>query len=67
VNLQTKADLDAYKKPRVELAATSAGYAKSAGRWASFYSFTWRGLGWVARLGFLAGLTLLLLFAIKNM
>jgi hypothetical protein len=66
-NLQTKAELDAYKNPRVALAAESAGYAKSAGRWASFYSFAWRSLGWVARLGFLAGLTLLLLFAIKNM
>lgn len=66
-NLQTKAALDAYKNPRVELAVASAENAKGAGRWASFYSFVWRGLGWVARLSFSAGLTLLLLFAIKNM
>jgi len=67
VNLQTPAQLDAFRKPRLEAAAACEKNAKESERRERFYMHLWRGLGRIAHVGFLLGLVLLLSFAIKNM
>jgi hypothetical protein len=67
VNLRTPSELNAFRKPRLEAAATKGEDAKLLGRQEKFYMLFWRCLGWVAHVGFLLGLALLLAFAIKNM
>lgn len=66
VNLRTSAQLEMYKSPRVAVAAECAKNAATEGRWEKFYFQTWKWFGRIARLGFLTGLSLLLLFAVKN-
>lgn len=66
-NLQTPTQIDAFRKPRLEAAATSEEHAKYLAKREKFYLHLWRWLGRLAHAGFLLGLALLLAFAIKNM
>lgn len=66
-NLQTPAQLESFRKPRLEAAAACEKNAKDTERREKFYMHLWRWLGRVAQFGFLLGLVLLLAFAIKNM
>lgn len=66
-NLQTQAQLDAFRKPRLEAAAASAKNEIFLERREKFYANLWRWLGRFAHAGFLLGLGLLLAFAIGNM
>ena len=66
-NLQTQAQLDAFRNPRLEAAKECEKNAKATERREKFYMHLWRWLGRIAHLGFLLGLVLLLAFAIKNM
>jgi hypothetical protein len=67
VNLQTPAQLDAFRNPRLQAAAASEKNAKYLQRRETIYLHLWRWLGRIAHVGFLLGLCLLLAFAIKNM
>jgi hypothetical protein len=67
VNLQTQAQRDAFRNPRLEAARACEKNARSSGRREKFYMRLWRWLGRIAHVGFLLGLVLLLAFAIKNM
>lgn len=66
-NMRTQADYDAYRKPRLAAAEASDKNAKYLARREKRYERMWRWMGRVAHLSFLVGLTLLLLFAIRNM
>jgi hypothetical protein len=66
-NLQTPAQLDAFRNPRLKAAKACEKNAKSSGRREKFYMHLWRWLGRIAHVGFLLGLGLLLAFAITNM
>ena len=66
VNLQTPAELDAFRKPRLDAAAASEINAKYLARRESFYMHSWRWLGRIAHVSFLLGLGLVLAFAMKN-
>ena len=66
-NLQTPAQLDAFRNPRLEAAAACEKNAKDTEQREKFYMHLWRGLGRIAHVGFLLGIVLLLAFAIKNM
>jgi hypothetical protein len=66
-NLQTQAEIDAFRNPRLEAARASGKNAKYLSRREKFYMHLWRWLGRLAHVGFLLGLGLLLAFAIKNM
>jgi hypothetical protein len=65
-NLQTRAQLDAFRNPRLEAAAACEKNAKDSERREKFYMHMWRWLGRIAHVGLLLGLVLLLAFAIKN-
>jgi hypothetical protein len=66
INLRTPAQLEAYKRPRAAAAAECAKNAAREERREKVYFQTWKWFGRIARLGFLTGLSLLLLFAVKN-
>jgi hypothetical protein len=66
VNLQNPAELEAFRAQRQKGAAFSADKAKSSKRREKLYFHVWVWLGRLARLAFLVGMTLLLLFAISN-
>jgi hypothetical protein len=65
-NLRTAAELEAFRGPRLQGAAMSAGNAKSSQRRETFYSHFSKWLGRLGRLAFLVGMALLLIFAISN-
>jgi hypothetical protein len=66
-NLQTQAELDGFRNPRLQAASESDKNAKYLGRQERFYMHIWRWLGRIAQVGFLLGLALLVAFAIRNM
>jgi hypothetical protein len=67
INLQSQAQLDAFRNPRLEAALESGKNARYLARREKFYQHVWRWLGRIAHVAFLVGLTLLLAFAIRNM
>jgi hypothetical protein len=66
-NLQTPAQLDAFRNPRLKAAKACEKNAKATAWREKVSMHLWRWLGRIAQFGFLVGLVLLLAFAIKNM
>lgn len=66
VNLKTAAELEAFRGPRQKAASISGENAKSSERREKFYFHVWVWVGRLARVAFLVGMTLLLLFAVTN-
>lgn len=67
IGVDTKAELDAYVKELRETAAAREKDVTSNQRREKFYGFMFAGCAFLARLSFLAGIGLLLLFAMMNM
>jgi len=67
VNLQTDSEIEAYVAPRQQRMEASKQNARWNERREIFYRHAWIWTGRLARLAFLAGLGLLLGFAVKNM
>jgi|SRR5438477_7422643 len=65
-NLQTPAQLEAFRAPHRKAAGASDDNAKFLARRENFYMHFWRLLGRIAHVTFLLGLGLLLAFAVKN-
>lgn len=65
-NLRTEEQLKAFIGPRLEAATVSAQNAKSNERRQKVYLQLWIWFGRIARFAFVAGLGLLLLFAVSN-
>lgn len=66
VKIRTHVELEAFRAPRQKAAAISADKAKTSERREKFYFHIWVWVGRLARLAFLVGMALLLLFAISN-
>jgi hypothetical protein len=66
VNIQTHTELEAFRVPRRKAAATGAARAKSSERREKFYFQAWKWVGRLARVAFLSGMALLLIFAVSN-
>jgi len=65
-NLQTEEELATFVLPRQKAAATTAKNAQWNARREKVYSWVWRWAGRVARFSFVAGIVLLIAFAIRN-
>ncbi len=66
VNVRTPEERQAYVGQREEAALIVAAKARRSKFWEKLFLNVWQPLGWIARLGFLLGLVLLLIFAAKN-
>jgi hypothetical protein len=65
-NIQTEAELAAFRNPRIEAARIKREHAEENKRKEQFYQYLWVWSGRLARFGFVIGLGLLVAFAILN-
>lgn len=65
-NVRTQAELAAYRNPRLEAARIRGEEAAESRQKEKFYQYLWLWSGRLARLGFVVGLGLLIMFAISN-
>jgi hypothetical protein len=66
-NLETESEIEGFMAPRREMIRLSGKNAAWNSRREKIYQYAWIWSGRVARIAFLAGLALLLAFAIRNM
>jgi hypothetical protein len=65
-NISTQAEIDDFQKPRKALAKAATDNAAQHNKLEKRLFKVWRWAGWLAQLGFAAGIGMLLLFAILN-